>query len=237
MNNKTKINKRRLNSSILTQLENSVACVSNSYELVKLQARHKCFGVLRTKGGSGEQHTVKKLVEDLLSQNKNVLVCFENPIDQDHYYTQYFPEDTNIFLKTHVLIKAGATGLFNCNWTNQYDFTELIKALNDAPCDYSVIFTCGTSSGGALAERVSAVIEDCESIFVSVNSSDVNSIEPAKKLASINELNLGKINVAWWYEPNRYEYRLNIIPLINLKKESVENNNLLADDINNLSMI
>ena len=182
MSNKIKTKIRSLNTSLSKQLKNNSDRAAQDHEFVKLQSRHKCYAVLRSKGGSGEMHAVKKLAEDLLSENKNILVCYETPINSDHFYTKFLPDGSNTFLETNVLICAGATGIFNCNWTKQGELVELINALNDSEHDYSVIFTCGTSGGGALVERLNAVIDYSEVIFVSVNSSDKNSIEPTRNL-------------------------------------------------------
>ena len=201
MSKKSTVRKRGLRRSLDSLLKDSEKENMTTQTALRLSTRHECFAIVRSKGGSGEMHTAKKLIEDLQKQGKKVLVCYENEINKDHYYTKYFPEGCNSFLKSTLLLSVCKTGLINCDWKNKDELNVLIDALNDSPQKYSVVFVCGTSSGEKFEERLLPIIKMCKTIFITVNSSVKNSIEPAVNLNNSQSLDLSKIKVTWWFEP------------------------------------
>lgn len=255
MCNKSTVKKRGLRRSLDSLLKDSEKEKMTTQTTLSLSSRHECFAVIRSKGGSGEMHTTRKLIEDLMRENKNVLVCYENEITSDHYYTRYFPQGCNTFLKSTLLLSVCKTGLINCDWKNRDELNVLIDALNESPQKYSVIFVCGTSSGGKFEERLSPIISMCRTIFISVNSNVKNSIEPAVNLNNNRNLDLSKVKISWWFEtkisfprlrkfwnillgkPAQEQYMMTLVHLHELTKLSTDKLNKKAIPLKNISLI
>lgn len=191
--------RRQLKNSLATLLSKKA---DTDNELISLNERHKCYAVLRTKGGSGEMHTVRKLVDELLAnKQENILICYLYEIDEAHYYTKYFDESCSTFLPSYHFIASGVSGLVNCNWTSKAALNKLIKALNRSDTDFSVIFTCGTSSASIaeIRKRFFAISNLCERVFISVNANAENSVLAARNLADWDETEFNNVSIAWWY--------------------------------------
>ncbi|MFT6585308.1 MAG: hypothetical protein ACJAUY_001633 [Cognaticolwellia sp.] len=226
--------RRGLGNQLKSLLEENAELDSAPITIPKLDSRHECYAVIRSKGGSGEMHTTKKLIEDLQAKNKYVLVCYENEIDKDHYYTKYFPNGCNSFLKTTLLLSICSTGLLNRNWTNANELADLIHSANESPRGYSIIFTCGTSSGGKFIERISPISDLCKTVYISVNSKVENSILPATYLNDVTELDLKKIKVSWWYSPEPNIHKMAVFPLSHLNqftKDKLDNSAIFLEKI------
>jgi hypothetical protein len=226
MTSTTKVSPRRINTGLSSLL--SINTPSSNQNLkVNIDSRHTCYAVLRSKGGSGEVHTTKKLVDELISGGKNVLVCYEHHIEDDHLITQYFSSPCNKVISMGQVAK-NKSGILNCNWTNISSLSELSTALNNSESDYSIVFTCGTSSAGRLQARINSISAFCKKIFISVNSDVENSIEPCRRLLLNYELDLNKINLSWWYWHDFSTHLLANISIFELNKLSVNELNLIA---------
>ena len=219
MTSTTKVSSRRISTGLSSLLSNSTPS-SNQNLKINIDSRHTCYAVLRSKGGSGEVHTVKKLVDELITAGNNVLVCYEQHIEDDHLVTQYFTSPCNKVITMDQVAK-NKNGIINCNWTNTSCMSELSAALDNTERDYSIIFTCGTSSAGRLQSRINSISEFCNKIFISVNADVENSIEPCRRLLLNDELDLKKINLSWWYRHDFSTHLLANISIFDLEKLSV----------------
>ena len=223
------------NTSLSNIFESNKQIIEKPIELDK---RHTCYAVLRSKGGSGETHTVKKLIDDLVdADEQNIIVCFLHEIAENNYFSIYFPDECNFFLGSVFTISDSVSGLVNCKWTQQGELNKLISILNKLDENYSVIFTCGTSSGGTLTELISAILELTNKVFISVNSDVVNSINPVRDLAKADLLSLEKVCAAWWYSEKLRVHKLSICNLLDLHRYSDSEMNENAQDLKSVSLI
>jgi hypothetical protein len=232
--------KRKLKSSLfsLNNDSSSNEDISKNYvDFDTLSSRHHCYAIIRSKGGSGEMHSTKKLIEDLEAQNRNVLVCYQNDIDENHYFTKYFPPSCSKFFSSLKYLSIGRGGLLNLDWTKPQNLNQLICELNKSPNDYSIIFTCGTSSGGKFIERIGPISSVCKKIFISVNSAVAASIEPAKQLCDNLEICTKNISISWWYSPSVGVHQLTIFDLYELSQYSTQYFNEKSLVLNDISML
>lgn len=228
--------KRRLSSSLLDLVGESKPIkktIDNLASISELDSRHKCYAVLRSKGGSGESHSTKKLVEDLKAEGKNIIVCF-----QDDQHISYQAKCLSIkHLSSYDSISVESNGLIKCDWTIFDHLNELILALNNSPNNFAIIFTCGTSSGGKFSERINPIAYLCESIFISVNSNVENSVNPAKDLYGDPEPFLDSVKVSWWHEPTRKVFQMGIFELRDLHHYSVDELNEQTMALDSFSLL
>lgn len=218
--------KRQLKNLLVTPLSKKT---DTDDELISLNERHKCYAVLRAKDGSGEMHTVRKLVDELLAKKQeNILICYLYEIDEAHYYTNFIPESYSTFLPSYHFIACGVSGLVNCDWTSKAALSKLIKAMNDSDADFSVIFTCGTSSASIaeIRKRFFAINNMCERVFVSVNANAENSILAARNLADWDETQFNNVSLTWWHSPVQGSHKLAHLKLFDIGiTEDLEVNN------------
>jgi hypothetical protein len=159
------------------------------------------YGVIRTKGGSGEVHTVKKLIDELLSKNKKVIVCYENKIEdvESDYTLNYFQSPVNKLIEL-CDINNEQGGVINLNWRNNSELSKLFQTIANLDDEYSIIMTTGTCSGTNLTKKISQISLFCNRIFITVDSLVDNSITPARNLCFSDELELHKIYFCWWHK-------------------------------------
>jgi hypothetical protein len=147
-----------------------------------LPCKISLYGIVRTKGASGEKHLVKKLVNELISANKKVFICLENFIESNDYYVKhYLDTPVNQLISINELMGVEG-GVINLNWRNDEMIENLFSIIDDS-YDIAVVFACGTSSAGPMFDRVKQLSRFCEKIYVSVNGEVDNSTEPAQRLA------------------------------------------------------
>jgi hypothetical protein len=167
------------------------------------------YAAIRSKGGSGEKHLVKQLATELIASNKKVIICYENPIlDNDIHLTHFFPEDLTNLL---TMKKLDGSGVLNLNWRDEIQLKKLFLALEGID-DLALILTVGTDSAAALYKRVERALGICKKVFISVDSSCDNSIEPAKNICSLYKES-HKIYACCWYatinsSSGKSEYKL-----------------------------
>jgi len=230
-----KIKPRRIKAGLSSLLSNSTPSRNQNLK-VNIDSRHTCYAVIRSKGGSGEVHTTKKLIDELIAAGKNVLVCYEQHIEDDHLITQYFSSPCNSVISMSDVAK-NKNGILNCNWTNIPYLSELSTALNNSESDYSIVFTCGTSSAGRLQARINSISAFCKKIFISVNSDVENSIEPCRRLLLNDELDLNKINLSWWYKDEFNRHLMTSLNINELSEFSITELNNKATELSELSLL
>jgi hypothetical protein len=190
---------------------------SNSHEksisstvLRKIEA--ELYAVIRSKGGSGEKHLVKKLAKELLASNKKVIICYQIPMPADDLHlTHFLPVGINNLIKLKDIQNDPISGVLNLDWGNEKQLAELLLTIAGFD-NLAIIFTIGTFSGAGLFKRVESVEPICKKIFISITSSCDYSIERARNLC-LSQYENNKIHACCWYRStntllNKYEYKL-----------------------------
>ncbi len=173
----------------------------------------KVYAVLRTKGGSGERHTVRVLQKELMERGERPLIVRIFGTRKDEY-GPYFDSLARLESSEEL------TGSFMWDWNECHCNHQLAQALFKSSFT-SVILTQGGSSGVDYKDVMNAA-ELARHIYLSVNIDCDSSLESQKNI--VEELKNSTLNVEYvssvlwkgnrWDEPN-YE-------LINLSSVSVE---------------
>lgn len=164
----------------------------------------KCMAVLRTKGGSGEKHLVKKLIDELINDDHKIILCFKNAIESDDYYlTQFLPEGVSKLINLNEIGETIKSSTINLDWRFNDNLAKLFKTLGNLPANYTVIFTTGTGSAGELYDWTIKLSSLCETVFLSVNSDVENSVMPAKRLCKLDNIDKDKLRVCWWHNKDK----------------------------------
>ncbi|MEQ6344006.1 hypothetical protein [Vibrio cyclitrophicus] len=210
MNQKTKLRSLGGGLNIISDFSRQDIDVSFWQECC---AELKVYAVLRTKGGSGERHTVGVLQKELMRRGERPLVVRIFGIRKDEY-GPYFDSLARLESSEEL------TGSFMWDWSECHCNHQLAQALSKSSFT-SVILTQGGSSGVDYKDVMKAV-ELVRHTYLTVNidcdssvESHNNIVEELKKLL----LNVECVSsVLWkgnrWDGPN-YE-------LMNLSNVSVE---------------
>ncbi|KAB0458863.1 hypothetical protein [Vibrio kanaloae] len=176
-------------------------------------AELKVYAVLRTKGGSGERHTVRVLQKELMQRGERPLVVRIFGTRKDEY-GPYFDSLARLESSEEL------TGSIMWDWSACHSNHQLAQALFKSSFT-SVILTQGGSSGVGYKDVMNAA-ELARHTYLSVNIDCDLSVESQKTV--VEELKNSMLNVEcvssvlWrgnrWDEPN-YE-------LMNLSNVSIE---------------
>lgn len=195
--------KRGLTCGLSQLLSADISEDSLSTERVNLTppSNAEFYGVIRTKGGSGEVHTVKKLIDELISTNKKIIVCYETQFtnDENAFTLNYFQYPVNKLIN---LCDIGDEkgGVINLNWRINSELSNLFSTVANLEGEYAIIMTTGTSSGGNLIERVGQISPFCNRVFITVDSLVDNSVAPGIRLCFSQKIELQKIYFCWWHK-------------------------------------
>lgn len=157
-----------------------------------LQQNRSLISVLRTKGGSGESHVVKAVLDAIINEYKSALVVHENP---DRTLEKYVGNTWNYLEQD-----PSATALICSRWDEFFKdgYTHFLKSTFD-----SIIFTLGTTYGTNITTlKEMANISDV--VFLSVSSDVRDSVEPAvifsQYLLEDSSVPTGNIFIFCWYK-------------------------------------
>ncbi|MDH5924691.1 hypothetical protein L8S13_00125 [Vibrio lentus] len=175
----------------------------------KCCAELKIYSVLRSKGGSGERHTVRVLQEQLIKCGERPLVVRVFGVRDDEYGTEFGSlaelENTDEW-----------TGTFMWNWSERHYNYQLAQALRKSSFT-SVILTQGGGSGVVFTDVMKAAKLACH-VYLSVNVDCDLSVEAQNDI--LEELkHLECVSSVLW-RGNRWENP--IYGVMNLSSISVE---------------
>lgn len=158
-----------------------------------------CYAVIRTKGGSGERHLINKLIDEL-PKNKKIFICYENELEmKPNFVSKFFSKPIEkIISLSQAEIRESLGGIINLNWRSQSEIEKLLKAINEQTEDCICIFSAGTSSGNPILDRINSISSLCERIFISVDSLTEDSVNPAKELCHIKNIDWNKVKFGCW---------------------------------------
>ncbi|MCG9694961.1 hypothetical protein L1D55_25200 [Vibrio sp. Isolate22] len=176
-------------------------------------AELKIYAVLRTKGGSGERHTVRVLQQQLIQRGERPLIVRVFRVRDNEYGTDF---DSLAELEN----SEELTGSFMWDWSECHCNHQLAQALFKSSFT-SVILTQGGSSGVDYKDVMNAA-ELARHTYLTVNIDCDSSVESHTNI--VEELKNSMLNVEcvssvlWkgnrWDEPNH--------ELMNLSNVSVE---------------
>ncbi|MEZ9127612.1 hypothetical protein AB4145_13540 [Vibrio splendidus] len=172
-------------------------------------AELKVYAVLRTKGGSGERHTVRTLQQQLIQRGERPLVVRVFQVHENEYGI-----DFNSLAQLENTDEL--TGTLIWNWSDRYSNYKLAEALLKSPFT-SVILTQGGSSGVAFTDVMKAA-KLVRHVYLSVNIDCDLSVEAQNNI--LEELkHLECVSSIMWRE-NRWENP--IYGVMNLSSVRVE---------------
>lgn len=175
----------------------------------KCCAELKVYAALRTKGGSGERHTVRVLQEQLIRRGERPLVVRIFEVRDNEYGADFGAlaelENTDEL-----------TGSFKWNWSERHSNYQLARALLKSSFT-SVILTQGGGSGVVFTDVMKAAKLACH-VYLSVNVDCDLSVEAQNDI--LEELkHLECVSSVLW-RGNRWENP--IYGVMNLSSISVE---------------
>lgn len=172
-------------------------------------AELKIYAVLRTKGGSGERHTVRVLQQQLIQRGEFPLVVRIFRADDDEYGVDF---NSLAQLENSDVL----TGSIMWDWSECHSNYQLAQALLKSSFT-SVILTQGGGSGVVFTDVMKAAELACH-VYLSVNVDCDLSVEAQNDI--VEELkNLECVSSVLW-RGNRWENP--IYELMNLSSVSVE---------------
>ena len=183
------------------------------------------YGVVRSRGSTGERHIVRKLSEELLKQKKIVFVCYQC-ISEDE---RDLPVPIRGLIDINIL-KGSQGGAVNLDWLNNKEVNKLFLAIKEIK-DCAVIFTIGTDSGMKFKERTEQLIQLCKRVYITANDDD-KSVVPAKGLLNHTTIDFSNVEFCWWHriqscgEPDSYVFGK--FSAETMRKKSKKNLNLMA---------
>jgi len=217
------LKRRSLDNSLIDLLPDRVQGKKVEIELAPIPPFTKFYGVLRSKGGSGEMHLLRKLANELLVQNKKVFVCYKTYFEMEEFVgfekRINLPSPLNRLIEINDLTSSEGAAI-NLDWTKVERVNQLFAAIKDVE-NCAVIFTVGTASGSPIGKRATQLSRFCEKVFVSVDSHVENSFLPARWLLSIENIDLSKFDFCWWHKINS-RHLLRIFSAEELGRHSTE---------------
>ncbi|HCP98759.1 MAG TPA: hypothetical protein DIT74_13760 [Pseudoalteromonas sp.] len=181
------------------------------------------YGVIRSKGGSGEKHIVKKLSQDLIASGKKVFICYKNTIESDDYLLKHFlPREISVLINPQDISLEGNGGVINLNWWDNNCVIEVFKKIKKIK-GATIIITCGTDTAGYMYERIRHLQKVCDKIFIPIDSHVHFSVEPAIDICEASDLNTEKLISCWWHKVRvngDTQHLLGIIPASDVSKEN-----------------
>ncbi|MEZ8854376.1 hypothetical protein AB6E16_02585 [Vibrio atlanticus] len=172
-------------------------------------AELKVYAILRTKGGSGERHTVRVLQQQLIQRGERPLVVRVFGVRDNEYGTDF---DSLAELEN----TDELTGTFMWDWSECHCNYQLAQALLKSSFT-SVILTQGGGSGVVFTDVMKAAELACH-VYLSVNVDCDLSVEAQNDI--VQELkNLECVSSVLW-RGNRWENP--IYGLMNLSNVSLE---------------
>ena len=184
---------------------------------------------MRSKGGSGEKHSVRKITQELLKTYPKVITIVKE--EDDPFYLFLSPEHTKF---TPELKQSSANDIFctifnngddntyiNLNWEDLTLLNQVLVSIDKNTVDgkkAAVILTVGTASGSAhsLCKQFTLLTPYCQKIYVSVNSNVEESFEAARIAIKNNQDLNEKIKlICWlgykgWLSSQRHKFSNNI---------------------------
>lgn len=158
------------------------------------------YGVIRTKGSSGERHVVNKLAEELLSKGKKVFICTNQEISSnDLIFETCIPSKVAKLISLDDIVTSHHGGVLSIYWRDISNLNKLFEKLSRID-NCALILTIGQDTGGKIASRVNQIIPFCKKIYLSVTSDCLNSTGPAITLCLDPEIDARNITLCWWHK-------------------------------------
>ena len=178
-----------------------------------------CYAVIRSKGGSGERHLINKLI-DKLPKNSKIFICYENKLEMEpNFVSKFFSKPIEKIISQDE-ISESVGGIINLNWRSQSEINKLLTVINKQTDDCIFIFAPGTSSGTTILDRINCISSLCKNIFVSVDCLSENSLNTAKNLSQIENIEWDKIRFGCWKKTNSNETTQHMLTILN--KEEIK---------------
>lgn len=169
------------------------------------------FAVLRSKGGSGEKHSVREVSKELLNTYHRVITIVR---EEDDPYYQFLTSDFHLFTPyskqtsienslSTLLSNKDNMSYINCNWTNLNLLNEILLSVDKLSCadtKTAILLTIGTASGSAysLTKQLKLLTPYCKKLYISVDSNVENSFDAAKIAVKNRKEFKGKTKLFCW---------------------------------------
>ena len=172
--------------------------LNKNIDLLKCLKKDKGFyGVIRSKGGSGEHHYTRHLCNDLAENSSEPLICYQN---KDVHYSGKQSEEYGTPIQLSELTSSKGRAYLQTSFSplSELFITRLAKS------NYkNVIFTEGTCSGAGMFSNFRVLSLFCNTVFVTVSANVRSSFAPAIRLAEIYSSE--NLNFVVWNEEYRGE--------------------------------
>ncbi|MCP4989097.1 MAG: hypothetical protein GY928_24470 [Colwellia sp.] len=169
------------------------------------------FAVLRSKGGSGEKHSVKEISKELIKTHHKVIAIVKE--EDDPFYSFFTPNCTKLTpelelsiidaILCKVINNEDDNTIININWEDLNLLNRVLLSIDKNSGDNkktAVILTVGTASGSAhsLSKQFSLLNTYCDKLYISVNLDVEESFETASITIKANPELHDKIKLICW---------------------------------------
>ncbi|MDK1287429.1 hypothetical protein [Pseudoalteromonas umbrosa] len=164
-----------------------------------------CFAALRTKGGSGERHLVKRLFDIEKEKDQEILVV--RVVCDNVFEYNELPLGNHIEFSD---IQHGVTeGHLVWDWTDITKLNLLLKLVSEnATKKTTIIFTHGTNSGGRIFKWLPILEPHCQQVILSINTEVKQCNDVAEKIFTLitkdNWVSAIKVSFGLWAQDNQY---------------------------------